>query len=328
MEDVLLGRRPRGIARARLNCARVCRDGRAPVHATELLIAFRQDATKRRYATCDELSGLLPLLRRAGRPLRDRSARREKPTATRLRAVRRAVHFAANIEPFAGLRRRPADARSLLHSASADAASPASARAICFAPAETPALRRVFITLLERVDQLNLDRARTCPTGCETGGCGRRRCSFAGWRTGCGTGLAQDDPLAARVELTKADGITQPAARAGSARVARNEQPLGAAQADLDAVEAWCAPPAPRSIAACGCCRRTGATRCMRSTRSAASWTTSPTKRGTLAEKLRAWRHGAPASPGCTRRGGRAGDPRAGRRGASASTCARRISSR
>ncbi|MCB8876240.1 squalene synthase HpnC [Acidisoma silvae] len=55
MEDVLLGRRTGGspsAAKLRLSLAETRVD---PRHATDLLIAFRQDATKTRYATWDEL---------------------------------------------------------------------------------------------------------------------------------------------------------------------------------------------------------------------------------------------------------------------------------
>ena len=55
MEDVLLGKRVGGspsAAKLRLSLAETKVD---PAHATDLLIAFRQDATKTRYATWDEL---------------------------------------------------------------------------------------------------------------------------------------------------------------------------------------------------------------------------------------------------------------------------------
>ncbi len=55
MEDVLLGRRTDGspsAARLRVSLAET---GVTPTHSCELLVAFRQDATKRRYANWDEL---------------------------------------------------------------------------------------------------------------------------------------------------------------------------------------------------------------------------------------------------------------------------------
>jgi hydroxysqualene synthase len=55
MEAVLLGRRDDGAPSATRLRASLAATGVAPRHACELLVAFRQDATKRRYATWHEL---------------------------------------------------------------------------------------------------------------------------------------------------------------------------------------------------------------------------------------------------------------------------------
>ena len=55
MEDVLLGHRPDGSPSATALRTSLAQTGVSPVHATNLLIAFRQDAIKTRYATIDEL---------------------------------------------------------------------------------------------------------------------------------------------------------------------------------------------------------------------------------------------------------------------------------
>jgi farnesyl-diphosphate farnesyltransferase len=55
MEDVLLGRRDADSPSAVRLRASLAETGVTPRHATDLLIAFRRDATKRRYADWDEL---------------------------------------------------------------------------------------------------------------------------------------------------------------------------------------------------------------------------------------------------------------------------------
>ena len=55
MEDVLLGRREDGSPSALVLRDSLAKTRVKPIHATELLIAFRLDATKRRYATLSEL---------------------------------------------------------------------------------------------------------------------------------------------------------------------------------------------------------------------------------------------------------------------------------
>ena len=55
MEDVLMGRRQSGSPSALALRANLRQTGVTAEHATNLLIAFRQDATKLRYATIDEL---------------------------------------------------------------------------------------------------------------------------------------------------------------------------------------------------------------------------------------------------------------------------------
>ncbi len=55
MEDVLLGRRDSGSRSALALRQSLAETGVTPVHATELLIAFRRDATQLRYTTIDDL---------------------------------------------------------------------------------------------------------------------------------------------------------------------------------------------------------------------------------------------------------------------------------
>ena len=57
MEAVLLGREDEGSPSAVRLRASLAETGVPPRHATDLLVAFRQDATRRRYASWDELMG-------------------------------------------------------------------------------------------------------------------------------------------------------------------------------------------------------------------------------------------------------------------------------
>ena len=75
--------------------------GVTAVHATELLIAFRQDATKLRYETFDEL---LNYCRYSAVPVGRYVIDLHGENHDGYRRLRRAVHFVANTEPFAGLR--------------------------------------------------------------------------------------------------------------------------------------------------------------------------------------------------------------------------------
>ena len=102
MEAVLLGRSDDGSPSALALRDSLAKTRVTPVHATELLIAFRLDATKQRYTTLTELYEVLPLFRRPGRAVCAGPAPREPQDA---RAIRRAMFCAADPEPSAGLRR-------------------------------------------------------------------------------------------------------------------------------------------------------------------------------------------------------------------------------
>ena len=72
-------------------------------------------------------------------------------------------------------------------------------------PEETPALRRVFITLLERVDRLNLAARGSALPGAKPAFAGGDDVHLPVGGTAQDR-LAKGDPLAARVALTKLDG--------------------------------------------------------------------------------------------------------------------------
>jgi farnesyl-diphosphate farnesyltransferase len=173
----------------------------SPVHATDLLIAFRQDANLQRYETFDELYNYcrysaVPV----GRYVIDLHGESHgcyrasdalcislqllnhlQDCGTDMRALDRCYI------PQTLMRHFGIQARDLLGSE------------------ETPALRRAFITILDRVDRLNLAAeelpylVRSRRLRAETMFISRLAIRLA-------ERLTKFDPLASRVALTKADG--------------------------------------------------------------------------------------------------------------------------
>jgi len=201
MEAVLLGKRMDGSPSASALRRSLGETGVSPVHATDLLIAFRQDATKQRYETFDELYNYcrysaVPV----GRYVIDLHGESHgcypasdalcislqllnhlQDCGTDMRTLDRCYIPQTLMRHF---RVRPRD---------------------LLGPAESPALRRTFITVLDRVDRLNL-AAEELPYQVR----GRRLraetmliCRLA---IRLADRLARNDPLAKRVALTKTDG--------------------------------------------------------------------------------------------------------------------------
>ena len=212
MEDVLLGRRRIGFAQRAGACAPAWpRPGLPRAHATDLLIAFRQDATKLRYATIDELYELLPLFGGTGRPLRARPAWRRSRL---LLAVRRAVHVVADPEPYAGLRERSCGTGSLL--SAAGSAGPFRRLGGRFAPARPRRrrLRRVFVTLLDRVDRMNQAASELPEIVRESSACGSKPAIIHGLAKRLARRLVHNDPLATpREAATGRRGLQRPVRR-------------------------------------------------------------------------------------------------------------------
>jgi hydroxysqualene synthase len=200
MEEVLLGKRLDGSPSATKLRWSLHETGVTPVHATDLLVAFRQDAMQQRYWTFDELYhycrySAVPV----GRYVLDLHG--ESPDCygasdalcialqilnhlqdcgTDMRTLNRCYL------PQTLMRHFGVTARDLL------------------AAAETPALRRVFITVLDQVHRLN-QAAAELPKLVQS----RRLraetmfiCRLARRLT---VRLGKSDPLAQRVALTKAD---------------------------------------------------------------------------------------------------------------------------
>ena len=200
MEAVLLGQADEGSPSAVTLRASLAETGVTPVHAQELLVAFRRDATKTRYASWAEL---LDYCRYSAAPVgrymldlhgEDRTG---WPANDALCASLQVLNHLQDCgKDFAGLDRSYLPQDMLDHSGAAvtDVAL----------PAETPGLRKVFGRMLDHVDALNAEAARF-PRQIRD-----RRLRL---EVGVIVGLAQrltrrlrhGDPLAHRVKLQKTD---------------------------------------------------------------------------------------------------------------------------
>jgi hydroxysqualene synthase len=202
MEDVLLGRSQTGSPSALGLRGSLAETGVASRHATDLLIAFRQDATKLRYATIDELYeycnySAAPV----GRYVLDLHGEDQDcyppsdALCTSLQILNHIQDCAKDLEDLD---------RCYLPQALLDqfGASVTDLRL----PAETSALRCVFNTLLERVDRMN-HAASALPKTVRD----RRLRIETGVIHGLSKRLARrllrNDPLAGRVKLRKPDVI-------------------------------------------------------------------------------------------------------------------------
>ncbi|MDE2581049.1 MAG: squalene synthase HpnC [Rhodospirillales bacterium] len=200
MEDVLLGRADTGAPSAARLQASLAETATSPVHATELLIAFRRDAVKRRYASWDELYdycrySAMPVGRHV-LDLHGEDRATWAPSDALCAALQVLNHLQDVAKDLAALDRcyLPQDLLDR-HGASIEDVH---------GSAETPALRAVFTTLLERTGRLNAaaadlprqvrDRRLRLETGVIVGLARRltRR-------------LNREDPLAGRVKLHRTD---------------------------------------------------------------------------------------------------------------------------
>lgn len=202
MEDVLLGRRKTGSRSALALCASLARTGVTPRYGTDLLIAFRRDATKLRYATIDELYDYCHYSAApVGRYVLDLHGERPAsyaPSDALCIALQILNHLQDCAQDLATLD------RCYLPQALLDqfGASVGQLRQ----PSESPALRRVFITLLDRVDRLNQAAAQLPKIVLNR----RLRLETAmihGLSERLTILLKRNDPIAARVKLVKADFV-------------------------------------------------------------------------------------------------------------------------
>ena len=202
MEEVLLGRRDDGSRTALALRASLAETGVSPIHAQELLIAFRRDATKLRYETIDDLYdycrySAVPV----GRYVLDLHGEKHDCYASSdalcislqiLNHIQDSARDLAELDrcyiPLALLRHFSCSIEELRR------------------PAETQGLRRVFNTLLDRINRLN-QAASELP---EITGNLRLRLETAvilGLAMRLTDRLMRNDPLANRVKLTKGDAV-------------------------------------------------------------------------------------------------------------------------
>jgi squalene synthase HpnC len=202
MEAVLLGRRDDGSPSAARLRESLRATGITARHSCDLLIAFRQDATKRRYANWDEL---LDYCRYSAMPvgrhvLELHGERRDtwEPSDALCAALQVENHLQDCARDLTSLDRcyLPCD---LLDTHGADLGDLRRAAA-------TPALRAVFAELLDRCDALNTE-AVALPARTRDRRLRLETAVIVGLSRRLARRLRRGDPLAARVRLTKSDAV-------------------------------------------------------------------------------------------------------------------------
>ncbi len=203
MEDVLLGRREDGSPSALVLRDSLAKTRVKPIHATELLIAFRLDATKRRYAT---LSELYEYCRYSAAPvgrhvldLHRESHTTHAPSDALCSALQILNHMQDCAKDLATLDRcyLPEDLLAEFGTSIADLRRPGT----------TPGLRKVFDSLLHRVERMTTFASDLPPRTRDR----RLRLETAvivGLAKRLANRLAKQDPLARPVKLSKFDFAT------------------------------------------------------------------------------------------------------------------------
>jgi farnesyl-diphosphate farnesyltransferase len=200
MEDVLLGRRDEGSPTALALRASLAETGVTPDHARDLLHAFRQDATTSR---TESWAGLMEYCRYSAMPvgryvldLHEAPAACHGPSDALCAVLQVLNHLQDCARDLAELDRcyLPLD---LLEAAGATVED-------LRRPAETPALRVVFSTLLDRCDELN--RAAAALPARTPGTRLRLECAvITALARRLTARLRHGDPLATRVKLMPGD---------------------------------------------------------------------------------------------------------------------------
>jgi farnesyl-diphosphate farnesyltransferase len=203
MEAVLLGTSDAGSPSAMKLRASLAESGVTPRHSTDLLIAFRRDATKTRYADWDELLdycrfSAMPVGRHVLDLHGEDSASVYPPSDALCAALQVLNHLQDCAKDLAALDRcyLPQDWLA------ANGASVDDLRL----PAEAPGLRRVFAAMLDRTDSL-------CATAADLPRRTRDRrlrletAVIVGLANRLAGRLRRGDPLATRVKLGKPDAV-------------------------------------------------------------------------------------------------------------------------
>jgi len=202
MEDVLLGRREDGSPSALALRASLAQTRVAARHATDLLIAFRQDATKNRYETWDEL---LDYCRHSAMPvgryvldLHGEADSTHEPSDALCAALQVLNHLQDCQKDFLQLDRSylPRDLLSRFHGTVEDVTQ----------QAETVALSFVFATLLDEVDKLNATAANL-PRRVRDRRLRLETAVIAGLARRLTKRLRHGDPVARRIKLSKPDAL-------------------------------------------------------------------------------------------------------------------------
>jgi farnesyl-diphosphate farnesyltransferase len=202
MEAVLLGQRDSGSPSAERLRRSLAETRVSAVHGTDLLIAFRGDAVKRRYETVDELYqycrySAVPV----GRYVLDLHGESHdcySSSDALCISLQILNHLQDCARDLAALDRCYLPQTLLNHFKS-------SVRDLR-APAETPSLRRVFMALLDRIDRLNRAAAEL-PELIRNRRLRLETAVILGLARRLARRLATCDPLAGRVKLSKGDSM-------------------------------------------------------------------------------------------------------------------------
>ena len=202
MEEVLLGKRLTGSPSAAKLRLSLTESRVNPVHATDLLIAFRQDALKSRYETFDELYrycrySAVPVGRYVI-DLHGESPRCYGPSDALCIALQVLNHIQDCAKDLRDLDRCYIPQTLMRHFG-------VSERDVRQA-AESQGLRRAFITMLDRVDRLNL-AAEELPEMVKSNRLRAETMFICRLSIRLAARLSKGDPLAARVGLTKTDAL-------------------------------------------------------------------------------------------------------------------------
>lgn len=200
MEAVLLGQTSEGSPSAFALRQSLSRTKVTPVHACELLIAFRRDATKNRYAT---LSELYDYCRYSASPvgryvldLHGESHKTHAPSDALCCALQVLNHLQDCVKDLETLDRcyLPEELMAEFGTSVADLRK----------PVETPGLRKVFDSILHRVDRMTRF-ASDLPVRTRDRRLRLETAVIVGLAKRLANRLKREDPLAGRVKLTKPD---------------------------------------------------------------------------------------------------------------------------
>ena len=200
MEAVLTGHADGGSPSATALRSSLAATGVTPQHSLDLLAAFRQDTTKRRYATWEELHdycrvSAMPVGRHV-LDLHEEDAATHVPSDPLCAALQVLNHLQDGAKDLQALDRcyLPANALDQAGAHIADLQG----------PRETPGLRQVFTRLLDEVDKLN-DAASALPLRVRDRRLRLEVAVILGLSRRLARRLRNGDPVATRVKLRKTD---------------------------------------------------------------------------------------------------------------------------